>query len=269
MKKLRCYKRILILLAILTIIFPSGITFAQEVNLALTGTPSHVFNSTSQSGCPDYFGYGKLIQFDSRLNDNSSANPAIGIVGYGPGTVGFDFTSQIDLTTPSTINRIEVDFRGIVRPGTEYLKAYIYRAGIWIEVGSIAPYSMYGNNMAYLYTYQFTTGAPWINVEKVRIKAYSYCCPTQFQACVEGVVFEIRAFGQPAPAYQDIGLRVWNGGPQPIAIAAEPTGTLTSPLRISKDGVTYGIALVDPGDPNDSGVRIQTSSGIKALRRYP
>jgi hypothetical protein len=66
----------------------------------------------------------------------------------------------------------------------------------------------------------------------------------------------------------DIGLRVYDGT-QPVAIAAEPTGTLTSPLRIAKNGVIYGVALVNPGDPNDSGVRIQTSSGIKALRRYP
>jgi len=39
-------------------------------------------------------------------------------------------------------------------------------------------------------------------------------------------------------------------------------------LRIAKNGTVYGIALVDPGDPNDSGVRIQTAnSGLKALRR--
>ncbi|MBA7505468.1 hypothetical protein ES706_04135 [subsurface metagenome] len=67
--------------------------------------------------------------------------------------------------------------------------------------------------------------------------------------------------------FQDIGLRVYNGT-QIVAIAAEPAGTLTSSLRIAKNGAIYGIVLVEPGNANDSGVRIQTSSGIKALRKY-
>jgi len=70
-----------------------------------------------------------------------------------------------------------------------------------------------------------------------------------------------------APAFQDIGLRVRNGSGVTVSIAAE-IGVATSPLRIAKNGTVYGIALVDPGDPNDSGVRIQTAnSGLKALRR--
>lgn len=67
--------------------------------------------------------------------------------------------------------------------------------------------------------------------------------------------------------FQDIGLRVYNGT-KVVALAAEPAGTLTSPLRIAKNGVIYGIVLVAPGDANDSGIRIQTSSGIKGLRKY-
>jgi len=67
--------------------------------------------------------------------------------------------------------------------------------------------------------------------------------------------------------FQDIGLRVYNGT-EIVYIAAEPAGTLTSFLRIAKNGVIHGIVLVDPGDANDSGLRIQTSSGIKALRKY-
>lgn len=65
----------------------------------------------------------------------------------------------------------------------------------------------------------------------------------------------------------DIGLRVYNGS-ETVSISVEPLGTLTSPLRIAKDGNIYGIVLIDPGDPNDSGVRIQTGSGIKALRKH-
>ena len=63
----------------------------------------------------------------------------------------------------------------------------------------------------------------------------------------------------------DIGLRVYDGTAI-ISIACEPAGTLTSPLRIRKNEVTYGIVLVDPSDPNASKLKIQTSSGVKALR---
>lgn len=66
--------------------------------------------------------------------------------------------------------------------------------------------------------------------------------------------------------YIDIGLRIYNGT-ETVAIAAEPEGTLTSSLRVAKNGAIYGIVLVGPGDPNDSGARIWTSSGIKALRK--
>jgi len=59
----------------------------------------------------------------------------------------------------------------------------------------------------------------------------------------------------PAPTYVDCGLRI-------------RTGTLTSPLRIRKGGSTYGIVLVATTDANASPLRIQTSSGVKALRKY-
>jgi len=86
-----------------------------------------------------------------------------------------------------------------------------------------------------------------------------------FIACFSLIIFtqEISA----EKGFQDIGLRVYNGT-EVVALAAEPAGTLTSSLRIGKNGVIHGIVLVEPGDANDSGVRIQTSSGIKALRKY-
>jgi hypothetical protein len=69
------------------------------------------------------------------------------------------------------------------------------------------------------------------------------------------------------PPYIDIGLRVYDGRAI-IKIACEPEGTLTSPLRIAKNGVTYGIVLVDPSDPEASNIIVQTRSGPKALRKY-
>jgi hypothetical protein len=65
----------------------------------------------------------------------------------------------------------------------------------------------------------------------------------------------------------DIGLRVYDGTAT-IRIACEPEGTLTSPLRIAKNGTIYGIVLVAPSDPHASRMRIQTSSGVRALRKY-
>jgi C1A family cysteine protease len=79
--------------------------------------------------------------------------------------------------------------------------------------------------------------------------------------CIKGLTVP-----KPPTTYIDIGLRFYDGS-QTIAVACEQ-GTPTSPLRISKDGVTYGIVLVDPGDPYASGIIIQTSSGRKAVRKF-
>ena len=68
-------------------------------------------------------------------------------------------------------------------------------------------------------------------------------------------------------SFLDIGLRVFDGH-NIIGIAAEP-GTPTSPLRIHKNGVTYGIRLVDPNLLNASKIRIQTPTGVKALQKLP
>ncbi len=40
------------------------------------------------------------------------------------------------------------------------------------------------------------------------------------------------------------------------------------PLRVRKGGTTYGVELVETGDPNASKIRIKTSVGIKAIRKY-
>lgn len=71
----------------------------------------------------------------------------------------------------------------------------------------------------------------------------------------------------PPLEYIDIGLRVFDGE-EIIRIACEPEGTLTSPLRIAKNGVIYGVVLVDPSDPHASKIKVKTKSGIKALRKY-
>jgi len=66
--------------------------------------------------------------------------------------------------------------------------------------------------------------------------------------------------------YIDIGLRLYDGS-NTIQVACEPSGTLTSALRIRKGATTYGIVLVDTTDSNASKIRINTSSGIKAIAK--
>jgi hypothetical protein len=67
----------------------------------------------------------------------------------------------------------------------------------------------------------------------------------------------------------DSGLRVRSNG-KTVVIAAEPqavnVGTYETALRVFNSPRTVHIPLVNPGDPDDSGVRIKTSSGIKALK---
>ena len=76
----------------------------------------------------------------------------------------------------------------------------------------------------------------------------------------------VRVYGNSSTA--DIGLRAFDGT-STIKVACEPAGTLTSKLRVSKSGTTYGILLVTPTDPNASKVHIQTSTGVMALQKLP
>lgn len=66
----------------------------------------------------------------------------------------------------------------------------------------------------------------------------------------------------------DIGLRIYDGT-QVVKAAAEPLGTLTSPLRIAKGGNIYGIILVSTSDSTASKIHIQTASGVKAIKKLP
>ena len=87
---------------------------------------------------------------------------------------------------------------------------------------------------------------------------------TQSRTCSSSCSWS--AWGACTGEFVDIGLRIYNGIGI-VSIAAEP-GTPASPLRISKDGTTYGIVLVEPTDPQASKLIIQTPSGRKALRKY-
>lgn len=64
----------------------------------------------------------------------------------------------------------------------------------------------------------------------------------------------------------DCGLRFQDSSGTVIP-ACDPTGT--SKLRIKLSGQVWGIVLVSPGDANASKIRVQTSSGTMAIRKYP
>jgi len=66
----------------------------------------------------------------------------------------------------------------------------------------------------------------------------------------------------------DCQLGIYDGSSK-IRVSCEPAGTVTSPLRMRKNGATYGIVLVDPNDPYATKVRIKTAAGIKALQKFP
>lgn len=76
-------------------------------------------------------------------------------------------------------------------------------------------------------------------------------------------ICEVSAWGR---NYADIGLKTFDGS-SIVKIACEPQGILTSPLRIAKGSITYGIVLVDPSDSYASKLRIKTNSGVKAVAK--
>jgi len=64
----------------------------------------------------------------------------------------------------------------------------------------------------------------------------------------------------------DCGLRGYDGT-QIVKFACEPQGTVTSKLRIRKGATTYGVILVPVTDSTASKFKVQTSSGVKALKK--
>ena len=57
--------------------------------------------------------------------------------------------------------------------------------------------------------------------------------------------------------------------PNIVGIAGEQQGTVTSKLRTAKNGIVYGVVLVETTDPMASQLRIRLADGtIKALRKY-
>mgnify|MGYP000452770038 CR=1 FL=1 len=64
------------------------------------------------------------------------------------------------------------------------------------------------------------------------------------------------------------GLRYYSGTVKELCLVAEadaPTG-MGGVWKIRKGGTTYAVYLVETSDPDASGVRVRTSSGVKSAR---
>jgi hypothetical protein len=128
------------------------------------------------------------------------------------------------------------------------------------------------NNGGPTMTFALLTGSPAIDQGSsggVTIDQRGLLRPTDFPAIANGASgdgSDIGAYELQNPA-MDIGLRAYDGTAI-IKLAFEP-GLLVSPLRISKNGMTYGVLLTAPDSPDASRFRIQTASGVKALMKLP
>jgi len=244
MKKVILLSLSILIILFLSIIFVTKTVSAEDINYALDGTAT--FNGISYEphhAAPTWYSVA------SNINDNNIST----YVGFDC-ILWADYEAIVEFTeVVPVINKVNYTREWKTFFGSNE-KVYLYYGGDWHLINTYHPT---GSGVG---TMEITKGGPWNNVSKIKL----YALMSVGSGGARHHLFELRAFGP--PDYMDIGLRVFNGT-EVVSIAAEPEGTLTSPLRIAKNGVIYGIALVDPGDPNDSGVRIQTSSGIKALRR--
>jgi len=278
-KKPKFYKlfSFLLILVLLVLSFssipplpPAQEVFAADINLSasanggtvnlisITGTAGGSVGNTIDENSGTYFRSSKAG--DTCCNDSRDINCIV------------SFTEETTFASISTVNTIEYDiyFEPVSYGGsTPYdvwgtvkdADIFIYQAGVWTQIvfNASADGSING---------------PWLNVEKVRVTVYTNawndCMSACGSGCLSGInpiaqLNELKAWGFPNPTYQDIGLRVKT--PSGVVSIAAEIGAPTSPLRIAKGGVVYGVALVNPGDPNDSGIRIRVSGAIKALRK--
>lgn len=281
-------KKILILSVLIlflpAFVFPSKVALAQDVNYA--GLANNGVASESSSMC--YTSFDHIFKISScstsgavsDTNDNNTATywkrqSYCGILKTAD-YIYSSFTIEItfDEVAPQ-INNVKywIDwynhtaYQASGLPSAHSygrsLSCSLYYSGGWNEIGTSQSSSV-------------DISGSWSDVTKVRIYMYTWTKANnnpsfgRMQAWAAVTLYELEAWGSVAgPAYIDIGLRVYNGTETIKIACCDPDGAETSPLKIvGKDGITYDVALVKIGDAMDSGVRIQTSSEIKALRKY-
>ena len=203
---------------------------------------------------------GSGVPNNIRDDDESTSYGAS--CGVGPyDQCEWNYWATVTFSQPTTINKAEICHMGGISGGGG-LSWYVdlYYDGAWHNV-------MSGGDTGGSITTN-SNSAGWDNVTAIKVRAGGSAGGAVPQPSLSvHRTYELRAWGPPPPSYVDCGLRFYNGTAA-ITIACEPSGTLTSPLRIRKGATTYGIVLVDTTDANASPIRIQTSSGLKALSKY-
>jgi len=203
------------------------------------------------------------IKPDSHIN-NGFGNPPYAyddvIVTWASGHTNADMQLYVSGKYVYNCSKVKVLFEGheigMSDSPNGGIRVYVYYGGGWHDLG----YCAFGHEHVDI-TFEPSISPPQ-TVEKMQIVALG----TDSNDVAR--ILETWFYGD---SYIDIGLRVFDGT-NTVAIAAWPLGEESkSPLRIAADTdnngtpEVYGIVLVDPGDSMDSGVRIQTSAGIKAL----
>jgi len=172
-------------------------------------------------------------------------------------------------TVRGIINKITVyaRMRVIGSSGvTGYGRICIKTHGTVYETGNIE-LSQSFTNYSQVYSVNPYTGSQWtwseIDNLQAGVNLHGYVdVPNVLERAVCTQIYVVIDY---LPAY-DIGLRYRHGG-STYKIEAQELQS-THKLRIYKDGVIYGIPLVDVSDPNASPIRIYDGSTIKALKKY-
>lgn len=247
-------RKVALLITLLLVLLGCGQVMAQEKNWCIDP------GSTVSSKIEKTIGMLDVMAGTPNNVRDNDINTYYWLRGHCPYVL--DVGYYLDVTFPKIvgqINRVELVHRYYSAytnfPGTATLR--LFYEGSWHDI-FIKDFT--GNNPV---TTNSQTG-DWHNVEKVEL--YFRVKGSGSHPVFDHYAYELRAWG--GPAYIDIGVRVYDGT-QVVAIACEPDTSVTSSLRISRNGRTYGVVLVDPTDSNASKVRVQTKSGIKALRKYP
>ena len=182
-------KVILILSVSLFVLFCFTQEAFAQINYAPTGTPSH---ANQANGSNTFLVW---TWQDAFLNDNSTAAVAHGVV-ISDGAVRAtwaSFDSIINFPAPiAQLDSIEV-VAGRWQNLVYRLMVYVDTGAGWQLVGDTGVHQpvFAGQN-----TYTFNTGAPWNNVQRIKVYSWALCAGFAF---VDYRLFEVRAWGPPQP----------------------------------------------------------------------
>lgn len=236
---------------------------AGDVNLIrLPDTVHNYTNHADNSGSWDGVDSSSIDENTSTYQGSSHSRcaPSCG--------VGLEVISEHIFAVPHTIHNIRYQF--YAQGWYERESDYDYSA--WAKVNVY--YATDGGNYVSIYDNQnnpaqtsgleaYNATIPNVKKIKVVLESFGYGAGGGAAGDANAMLYEIQAWGE---NYIDIGLRAYDGS-NIIKLGCEPVGSNNSPFKISKNGINYSVALVDPGDASASKFRIKTNSGVKALAK--